>query len=116
MTEQPTNPDFVPLEALTGARPSPKYWRSMDELEGTAASDHLLNTEFPEGADEEPQGASRRRFLSLMAGSMALAGLTGCTRQPTEMIMPYVDPPSTPSRGSRCITRPPFPSTASQKA
>jgi len=35
----------------------------------------------------------RRRFLSLMAGSLALAGLTGCTRQPTEMIMPYVDAP-----------------------
>ena len=28
-----------------------------------------------------------------MAGSLALAGLTGCTRQPTETIMPYVDPP-----------------------
>ena len=28
-----------------------------------------------------------------MAGSMALAGLTGCTRQPEETIMPYVDPP-----------------------
>jgi len=37
--------------------------------------------------------SSRRRFVSLMAGSLALAGLTGCTRQPTETIMPYVDPP-----------------------
>ena len=38
--------------------------------------------------------SSRRRFLSLMAGSMALAGLTGCTRQPAEPIMPYVEQPA----------------------
>lgn len=37
--------------------------------------------------------ASRRRFLSLMAGSLALAGLSGCTRQPTETILPYVKAP-----------------------
>lgn len=37
--------------------------------------------------------SSRRRFLSLMAGSMALAGITGCTRQPAEPIMPYVEQP-----------------------
>ena len=40
---------------------------------------------------------SRRQFLQLMAGSLALAGLGGtaggCTRQPTEHILPYVKQP-----------------------
>ena len=32
-------------------------------------------------------------FLKLMGASLALAGLTACTRQPTEHIMPYVRQP-----------------------
>ena len=35
----------------------------------------------------------RRNFLKLMGASLALAGLTACTRQPTEHIMPYVRQP-----------------------
>ena len=35
----------------------------------------------------------RRNFLKLMGASLALAGLTGCTRQPTEHIVPYVRQP-----------------------
>ncbi|HVW10736.1 MAG TPA: 4Fe-4S dicluster domain-containing protein [Bryobacteraceae bacterium] len=46
-----------------------------------------------EALGAEMPDAGRRRFLSLAAGSLALGGLTGCTRQPTETIMPYVDPP-----------------------
>jgi Fe-S-cluster-containing dehydrogenase component len=49
-----------------------------------------------DGAEEftiELSEASRRQILSLMAGSLALAGLSGCTRQPTEAIMPYVKAP-----------------------
>ena len=37
--------------------------------------------------------ATRRRFLELMGASLAMAGAVGCTRMPTEFIMPYVDPP-----------------------
>ncbi len=36
---------------------------------------------------------SRRDFLSLMAASMALAGLTGCKSAPPEKIVPYVQAP-----------------------
>ena len=35
----------------------------------------------------------RRNFLKLMGASLALAGMTACTRQPTEHIMPYVRQP-----------------------
>lgn len=95
--------DFVPLEALV-ASGTPKYWQSLAEREGTFASEP--NEEFGEEGIET-SGASRRRFLSLMAGSMALAGLTGCTRQPTETIMPYVDPPGTSFPAARNTMRRP---------
>jgi molybdopterin-containing oxidoreductase family iron-sulfur binding subunit len=35
----------------------------------------------------------RRRFLSLLGASMALAGLTGCFSRPRELILPYVHQP-----------------------
>ena len=69
------------------------------------------NEDFRRRARTFGQG-DRRRFLSLMAGSLALAGLTGCTRQPTEKIMPYVTLRKTPSRGGRNTMRQPFPSMA----
>ncbi|MFZ0594923.1 MAG: molybdopterin oxidoreductase [Bryobacteraceae bacterium] len=83
------NHDLVPIESLTqsGKR---RLWRTPEEFDG-----HAPETEEESFSEEgiEFSGASRRRFLSLMAGSMALAGLAGCTRQPEETIMPYVDPP-----------------------
>ncbi len=85
--------DFIPVEALLTKSHQRRYWRSLDELANTPEFRDMLETEFPEHATEPPEGSSRRRFLSLMAGSAALAGLTACTRQPTEMIMPYVEPP-----------------------
>lgn len=80
---------LIPIEALTGPA-RPRFWRTLEEFEGSAQEP--LPGEFSENGIELA-GASRRKFLSLMAGSMALAGLTGCTRQPTETIMPYVEPP-----------------------
>jgi Fe-S-cluster-containing dehydrogenase component/anaerobic selenocysteine-containing dehydrogenase len=79
--------DFVPLTALTGARK--RYWRTLEEYEGAAPP-----AEEPQAVDQEPPSEeSRRRFLTLMAGSLAFGGLAACTRQPTEFIVPYVDPP-----------------------
>ncbi len=95
--------EFVPLESLTGR---PRYWRSLDEYPGAPAFDTAGETEFPEAGTEFPE-SSRRRFLALMAGSLALAGLTGCTRQPTEVILPYVVPPENALPG-----RPKFYATA----
>ncbi|HEX3928457.1 MAG TPA: 4Fe-4S dicluster domain-containing protein [Gemmatimonadales bacterium] len=36
---------------------------------------------------------SRRDFLALLGASMALAGVTGCVREPDEPVYPYVHPP-----------------------
>jgi Fe-S-cluster-containing dehydrogenase component/anaerobic selenocysteine-containing dehydrogenase len=53
----------------------------------------LLHREFPRQAAEWTATMSRRQFLQLMGASLALAGLTGCTSQPPEKIVPYVNAP-----------------------
>ncbi len=81
---------------LEGAR-GREYWRSLDDLASTPEFQDLLSREFPRQAvgwseDEEPV-EGRRNFLKMMGASLALAGLTACTRQPTEHIVPYVRQP-----------------------
>ena len=73
------------------------YWRSLDELAATPEFQDLMEREFPRQAvgwseDEDPV-KGRRNFLKLMGASLALAGLSACTRQPNEFIMPYVRQP-----------------------
>ena len=53
----------------------------------------MLHREFPKGASEWLDGFSRRGFLKTMGASLALAGLTGCTRMPITEIVPYVRQP-----------------------
>jgi MoCo/4Fe-4S cofactor protein with predicted Tat translocation signal len=71
----------------------PEYWRSLDELAATPEFEDLLHREFPRQASEWPEGVSRRSFLQLAGASLALAGLTACTKQPIEKIVPYVRQP-----------------------
>ena len=53
----------------------------------------MLHREFPKGASEWLDDFSRRGFLKTMGASLALAGLTGCTRMPITEIVPYVRQP-----------------------
>ena len=53
----------------------------------------MLEREFPRQASEWRDPVSRRNFLQLMGASMALAGLSACTKQPPESIVPYVRAP-----------------------
>jgi MoCo/4Fe-4S cofactor protein with predicted Tat translocation signal len=88
----------VPVE-FRGVRTKPdgtgprRYWKSLDELADAPAFLEFLHREFPEQASmfEDPKG--RREFMTLMGASLALAGLTACTKQPTEKILPYVRQP-----------------------
>ena len=77
------------LDGVAGRR----YWKSLEELAETPEFLEFLHREFPEQAStfDDPKG--RRQFLTLMGASLALAGLTACTRQPDEKIVPYVKPP-----------------------
>jgi len=86
--------DLAAMRAkLNGAR-GQHYWRSLEELAETPEFQAMLEREFPAGASEWWDGVSRRNFLKLAAGTLALAGLTACTKQPTREIFPYVKQPA----------------------
>ena len=59
-------------------------WRSLDEA---------LGFKPKPAAEEDGTGVDRRDFIKLMGAGMGVAGLTACTRQPDEKIVPYVDAP-----------------------
>ena len=101
MSDPQKNTDLAAVRSalwarLEGAR-GRDYWRSLDDLAATPEFQDLLEREFPRQAvgwsDDEDPVEGRRNFLKLMGASLALAGLTACTRQPTEHIMPYVRQP-----------------------
>jgi molybdopterin-containing oxidoreductase family iron-sulfur binding subunit len=66
-------------------------WRSLDELGDGDALRRELAERFPRFAPLFD--ADRRQFLKLMSASLALAGLTGCSREPQEAILPYTYAP-----------------------
>ncbi len=72
---------------------APEVWRSLDEVSGTTEFKDYLHREFPSNASEWLDPVGRRNFLKLMSASMALAGVTACTVQPDELIVPYVRQP-----------------------
>src|SRR4030095_7346582 len=69
------------------------YWRSLEELADTPEFREYVGREFPAQASEFNDPAGRRDFLKLMGASLALAGVSACTRQPTQKIIPYVRQP-----------------------
>ena len=69
------------------------YWRSLGELADTPQFREYLHREFPEQASQWNDPKGRRQFLKLMSASLALAGVSACTKQPPEKIIPYVRQP-----------------------
>ncbi len=69
------------------------YWRSLEELADTPDFKEYVQREFPDQASEFNDPAGRRTFLKLMGASLALAGVSACTRQPAEKLVPYVQQP-----------------------
>lgn len=67
-----------------------EYWRTLEELGGAPLA---VPGEFPPGVDERPDLMVRRTFLQLMGAGAALAGLTGCTGDAPEKIVPYARRP-----------------------
>jgi MoCo/4Fe-4S cofactor protein with predicted Tat translocation signal len=70
-----------------------KYWRSLEEVAETQQFKDFLNREFSQHASEFRDELGRREFLKVMGASLALAGVTACTRQPLQKIVPYVNQP-----------------------
>jgi MoCo/4Fe-4S cofactor protein with predicted Tat translocation signal len=85
--------DLKTAHAQIAATKGPEYWRSLEELAGSSEFQEMMHREFPKGASEWLDAVSRRGFLKLMGASLALAGMTACTKQPLEPIVPYVRQP-----------------------
>jgi MoCo/4Fe-4S cofactor protein with predicted Tat translocation signal len=85
--------DLATVKSQIERTSGPEYWRSLEELAGTPEFQEMLHREFPKGASEWLDSVSRRGFLQLMGASLALAGMTGCTKLPLEPIVPYVRQP-----------------------
>jgi MoCo/4Fe-4S cofactor protein with predicted Tat translocation signal len=86
--------DLAAIRERLGNSTGKEYWRSLEELSGDPHFEELLHREFPRQASEWDDSVDRRDFLKLMAASLALAGLSGCSRKPEETIVPYVQQPA----------------------
>ena len=85
--------DRAAVERQLKETKGPEYWRSLEELAGSPEFQDMLHREFPKGASEWLDSVSRRGFLQLMGASLAMAGMTGCTKLPLQEIVPYVRQP-----------------------
>jgi len=74
-------------------REEPVYWRSLEELASTDEFRAFVEDEFPNRTPDWNDPESRRGFLRVMGASILLVGASACTRQPKEVIVPYVRQP-----------------------
>src|SRR5213079_2958088 len=86
--------DLAAVRARLQSKTGKQYWRTLEELAGDPDFEELLHREFPRQAPSEwDDSVDRRDFLRLMAASLALAGLSGCGREPEQYLVPYVKQP-----------------------
>lgn len=85
--------DLVEIRTKLESSVSARSWRSLGELAETEEFKSALLNEFPQLAETSAGKISRREALRFMGASAALAGLTACTKLPTEKIVPYVQAP-----------------------
>ncbi|MGE5170335.1 MAG: Fe-S-cluster-containing hydrogenase [Rudaea sp.] len=76
-----------------GARARVRFWRSLEEANGTPPPDVARHDVLA------PLAYGRRDFMKLMGASLALAGTAGCSRAPLEPIVPYRDGPAQQTYG-----------------
>jgi molybdopterin-containing oxidoreductase family iron-sulfur binding subunit len=86
-------PDIQTLRTKLEGTRGRDYWRSLEAVSETPEFKEFLHREFPQNASEWLDPVGRRGFLKLMSASLALAGVSACTRQPDEAIIPYVRQP-----------------------
>ncbi len=76
----------------------PELWQSIEQWMDSAQFREMMRDEFPEDASEWLDPVSRRKFLTLMGASFALAGAVGCnpSLRPASQrqVVPYVTQPT----------------------
>ncbi len=71
----------------------PLYWKSLEEVAETKEFQAFVEDELADRTPNWLDADHRRNFLKLAAASLAFAGITACTKQPKEVIVPYVRQP-----------------------
>src|SRR5580698_9085659 len=85
--------DLAALRAKLAQENDRRFWQSLEELSETKEYREFLENEFAHDPEKDPPGMNRRDVLKLAAASAALAGLSACTKLPTQRIVPYVKAP-----------------------
>ncbi|MCI0664066.1 MAG: TAT-variant-translocated molybdopterin oxidoreductase, partial [Acidobacteria bacterium] len=102
MSHRDHHHDIAPIrekiKEMSGGKSGREFWRSLEEHADSDRFREFLHREFPalNAPEADPtmlDQRGRRNFLKLMSASLALAGLTACTRQPKEYVVPYVRTP-----------------------
>src|SRR4030095_13882388 len=92
MPSQDSKHNFALMRDKILSQNGKEYWRSVDEFVDAPEFEEVVKREYPVHAKDWDNGVSRRRFVKLMGGTLALAGLSRCVIQPAEKIVPYVRP------------------------
>jgi MoCo/4Fe-4S cofactor protein with predicted Tat translocation signal len=86
--------DIAVLRQRAAERRGPAYWRSLEELADIPEFVAQMQDEFPRFAVAAAGAPDRRRFLQLMAASLALGGLAACgPEEKPRQLLPYVEQP-----------------------
>jgi MoCo/4Fe-4S cofactor protein with predicted Tat translocation signal len=89
--------DLPALQQTLQGQRGKRLWRCLEEVANTPEYQAQIQNEFVNTPERDAEVArailGRRDALKLMAASAALAGLGGCTKLPTETIVPYVSQP-----------------------
>ena len=85
--------DLYKIRARLESAQGPLYWKSLEELADSEEFQAYVQDEFADRSTDWNSPANRRNFLKLMSASLAFAGVTACTKQPREAIVPYVRQP-----------------------
>ena len=92
MTEKPAL-DLNKIRTRLESAQGPLYWKSLEELAETEEFQKYVEDEFAGRSPEWLNPENRRGFLKVMGASLAFAGITACTKQVKETIVPYVRQP-----------------------
>ncbi len=94
MTKGEGSFDLATLRRKLAEKRGRPFWRSLEELAETPEFLARLAHEFPAFEQAARASPDRRRFLQLMAASIALAGMSGCgaEEEPREL-SPHVEQP-----------------------
>ncbi len=92
MPSQDSKHNFALMRDKILSQGGKDYWRSVDEFVDAPEFEEFVKREYPLQSENWDDAVSRRTFVKLMGGTLALAGLSGCVIQPPEKIVPYVRP------------------------